>query len=197
MTLILASGSESRRRILAAAGVDFSVEPPSFDEAPLKAALGEEHAGADIVAMTLAEGKALSVSGRHRHAWVIGGDQLLVCEGRLFDKVRSLEAAREVLMALRGREHRLVAAVTLAHDGQVRWRHAETVHLWMREFSDAFLESYLVDEGVGILSSVGCYRVEGRGVQLFHRVDGDHSAIRGLPLLPLLAALRRFEVLPS
>lgn len=195
--LILASGSESRRQILQAAGIPFEIEAPNVDEAAIKAALLAERAAPEAVAAALAEQKALRVSGRRPGVFVLGGDQVLVCEGRLFDKAESLETAHDVLRRLRGREHRLVTALALARDEAVIWRHLETSHLWMRDFSDVFLDRYLVDEGEDILSTVGCYRIEGRGAQLFERIEGDLFAIRGLPLIPLLHALRRYEVLSS
>jgi len=197
MTLILASGSESRRRILAAAGIPFEVHAPHVDEASVKASLVAEGAAPEAIAATLAELKAVRIASRHEGALVLGGDQVLVCEGALFDKAESQEAAREVLGALRGKEHHLVTAAVLARGETIVWRHVETAHLWMRDFSDAFLDGYLVDEGEDILSAVGCYRIEGRGAQLFERVEGDQFAIRGLPLIPLMDALRAHGALPS
>jgi septum formation protein len=193
--LILASGSESRRQILSAAGVPFEVERPDVDEAAIKTRLA--HDEPKDIATALAEAKAAEVSARHPDALVLGADQMLVCDGRMFDKAETPDAAREVLRTLNGRKHELVTSVALMRDGVVLWSNVETSHLWMRRVSDAFLDAYLVDEGENILSSVGCYHVEGLGAQLFEHIEGDQFSIRGLPLIPLLAALRRFEVLPS
>jgi septum formation protein len=193
--LILASGSESRRQILSAAGVPFEVERPLVDEAAIKARLAD--GDPKDIAAALAGAKAAEVSARHPDALVLGADQMLVCDGRAFDKAETLDAAQDVLHALNGRKHELVTSVVLMRGGSVLWSNIETSHLWMRRISDAFLDAYLVDEGKDILSSVGCYHVEGLGAQLFEHIEGDQFSIRGLPLIPLLAALRRFEVLPS
>jgi septum formation protein len=189
--LILASASETRRRILAAADVSFEAYAPNVDEASVKTAFLAEGATPDTIAAALAEQKALRVAGRHPDAVVLGCDQVLVCDGRVFDKAGNMAAAREVLCALRDKRHELITAVVLVRGAEILWHHSESASLWMRHFSDAFLDRYLVDEGVDILSAVGCYRIEGRGAQLFARVEGDQFAIRGLPLIPLLHALRK------
>jgi hypothetical protein len=128
---------------------------------------------------------------------VIGADQVLECDGVLFDKPVDLAAARAQLLALRGRTHRLVSAVVLARDGQRAWHHVDRADLTMRDFSAGFLDHYLESSGDAVLSSVGAYQLEGRGVQLFVRIDGDYFSILGLPLLPLLDILREQGVLPS
>ena len=192
--LILASGSESRRQILAAAGVPFDVEAPGVDEKGTKASA--ERASGEVVAATLAEIKARKVAAWRRDALVLGCDQVLVAQGQLFDKARSGAEAAAVLRALRGRQHELITAVALMRQDAVVWRHTEHAQMWMRDFSDAALDAYLVDASGDILSAVGCYHVEGRGIQLFERIEGDHFTIRGLPLIPLLAALREHGVLP-
>jgi septum formation protein len=193
--LILASASKSRRQILAAAGVAFEVDIAPVDEAAIKAERSADEP--KNIALALAEAKARAAGGRHVGALILGADQLLVCEGRVFDKAASLDDARAVLRALSGKKHQLVTAVSLMRDQDALWSHIETSHLWMRRFSEAFLDAYLVDEAEDILSSVGCYRVEGLGAQLFDHIEGDQFSIRGLPLFPLLGALRRLEVLPS
>jgi septum formation protein len=197
MRLVLASASVSRRRILAEAGVLFAVCPAPVDEAAIKGARGAEGVPPGTLAAELALTKAQSVAREYPGAAILGADQVLVCEGRMFDKAASLEEARAILMALRGKEHQLVTALALVRDAEILWRYTETVRLWMREFSDDFLDAYLVEEARDILSSVGCYHVEGRGVQLFDRIEGDHFAARGLPLIPLLNVLRQLGVLPS
>jgi septum formation protein len=184
--LVLASSSETRARILRDAGVDFAMIPPRADERVLR----DRNRGKspNEIACVLARAKALSVD----RALVIGADQLLICEGRLYEKVRSIGDARDTLKALRGRQHNLVTAAALAKDGRIVWEHCETSNLFMRAFSEAFLEDYLARERESVLGSVGCYRIEGRGSQLLAHVEGDNFAIQGLPLLPLLAALRDY-----
>jgi septum formation protein len=189
--LILASGSSSRRTMLAAAGVDFTAITPDIDEdeerAKMPAAIATE---GRAVAEHLAALKALAVSARHPGVLVLGCDQVLVCEGRLFNKAMDDREAGATLRALRGRPHELISAAVIAKGRDLIWRCTDVARLEMRDFSDAFLARYLQAELPDILGSVGCYRIEGRGVQLFARVDGDQFTIRGLPLIPLLAALR-------
>ena len=196
--LILASGSSSRRTMLAAAGIDFTAIVPEIDEDEARAKMPPETAGdGRAVAEHLAERKALSVSARHPEALVLGCDQVLVCEGRLFNKALDDSQASATLRALRGRTHELMSAAVLAKDDDVAWRCTDVARLEMRDFSDAFLKRYLQAELPDILGSVGCYRIEGRGAQLFERVEGDQFTIRGLPLIPLLAALRAHGALLS
>jgi septum formation protein len=145
----------------------------------------------------LADAKALSVSQSNPSALVLGGDQTLLFDGELVGKCPDMVAARALLVRLRGKEHRLMGGLTLAHDNKIVWRHGETAELWMRHFSDAFLDWYLKAEGPSLLSSVGCYKLEGVGAQLFHRIKGDYFSILGLPLLPLLAELRKQGVIPK
>jgi septum formation protein len=147
------------------------------------------------VADALAELKALQVSASHPGSLVLGADQILMCEGQLFSKSESVEAAAGQLRRLRGRPHQLVTAAVLARDRAVIWRHVDISTLWVREFSDAFLRAYLAAEGNAVLGSVGCYRLETMGVQLFERVEGDYFSILGLPLVPLLVALRQHGVI--
>ena len=189
--LILASGSSSRRSMLTAAGIDFTAIVPEVDEDELRAKMPPKVAAQGrAVAEHLAERKALSVSARHAGALVLGCDQVLVCEGRLFNKATDEAQASATLQALRGRAHELISAAVLAREQDVIWRCTDVARLEMRDFSDAFLVNYLQAELPDILGSVGCYRIEGRGAQLFARVDGDQFTIRGLPLIPLLAALQ-------
>lgn len=195
-SVILASGSDSRKAMLDAAGVPFTAMPARVDEAEVKRALLAERASARDVADALAELKAMRASTSVPAALVIGADQILVCEGRLHDKAESREEAREILRTLRGKPHELVTAAVIAREGAAIWRQVETARLWMRDFSDAFLDTYLDAEGEAALGSVGCYRIEGLGAQLFERVVGDQFAIRGLPLIPLLDALRVHGALP-
>jgi septum formation protein len=192
-TLILASGSASRQEMLRAAGVAFEIVVPDIDEDAAKDRLMRGGAGSGEIAGTLAELKAVAVSHSRPGALVLGADQVLDCGGQLFNKSRNRAEARATLSALRGRRHQLLSAAVLAQEGAPVWRDLQIAELWMRDFSDAFLEDYLKREGDTLLSSVGCYRIEGRGVQLFTRISGDTFVIRGLALLAVLAALREFQ----
>ena len=190
MTAItLASTSVIRAELLRAAGVAIDVAAPNVDEAALKAALLSEGADPKAVADALAEAKAVKIAAR-RPNLVIGADSTLDLDGQLYDKPTSMDEAREHLLALRGRAHRLHSAVVIAEAGAPVWRHVSTALLTARDFSDAFLDRYLAEEGEALLTSVGCYRLEGTGVQLFTHVEGDYFSILGLPLLPILDYLR-------
>ena len=193
--VILASTSASRRALLDGAGVPFTAKSPGVDEAAAKAALLGEGLGPRDMADALAELKAVRL--RAGDALVIGADQTLDFEGVLIDKAETLDEARERLKRLRGKAHKLHAAVVVAQGGQPIWREVQSATLWMRPFSDDFLEDYLAREGEAALSSVGCYRLEDIGVQLFSRIEGDYFTILGLPMLGLLDLLRRHGVLTS
>jgi septum formation protein len=193
--LLLASGSASRRALLEGAGIRFETMPAAVDEAAIKEACQAEAIPPGEAAIILAEAKAARVARRHPEALVIGGDQLLVCDGRWFDKPADMAAARAQLLALRGRAHELVSGTVAWRGGARVWQDVTLSRLVMRDFSEAFLDDYLALEGERLLASVGGYRLEGPGVQLFSRVEGSHSAILGLPLLPLLAFLRQHGVL--
>lgn len=195
VSIVLASGSAARRRLLASAGVAFDVVPSDIDEAAVRRT--NRAASPKTIAMILAREKAAGVSAAHPRPLVVGGDQILACDGEIFAKAATLDESRRVLSGLRGRSHELHSAVALAQGGTVVWECAGEAHMTMRDFSEEFLETYLALEGGGVLSPVGCYKFEGRGAQLFDRVDGDHSTILGMPLLPLLAELRRRGALPS
>jgi len=195
--LILASGSPVRAHLLAAAGAVFRVEPAQVDEAAVKRLFRAERREAPECALALAEAKARQVSRREPQALVIGADQILVCDGEWFDKPPDLGAARAQLQALRGRTHLLASAVCATRAGERIWECRSVPRLTMRNFSDAFLDDYLAGEGEAVLGSVGAYRLEARGVQLFDHVDGDHLAILGLPLVELLGFLRECGVMPA
>jgi septum formation protein len=193
--IILASQSRSRRSILENAGIPHRVVPADVDEAAIKA--GMRGMPAAEIALELAREKALAVSALHPSALVIGGDQVLDCEGRLYDKPVSLAEAKQHLISLRGKQHRLESALACAENGKILWDCVAQASLAMRDFSDAFIDSYVKDRGDSLLSSVGGYQVESRGVQLFAEIRGDHFVILGLPLLELCAFLRREGLLPS
>ena len=191
--LVLASASATRRALLASSGLQFEAVAAGVDEHAAKQAARALDATPASTAMTLARLKANAV---HRPgSVVIGCDQILVCEGIWYDKPANLEAARVHLQALRGRTHVLATAMVVVRGGVELWQHAAAPRLTMRRFSESFLERYLADEGVNVLTSVGAYRLEGLGAHLFERVEGDHSAILGLPLLPLLGFLRGYGLL--
>ncbi|MDH3739054.1 MAG: Maf family protein [Alphaproteobacteria bacterium] len=196
-SVILASASKSRAHILRAAGVPHTTVPANIDESAVKRALARNSAPALAVAETLALQKAQHVSQSHRGAFVIGADQVLECDGRLFDKPADIEQARAHLCALRGKRHTLAGSISLVRDGVVIWQHNDQAHLDMRELSDAFIEWYTEQMGDQICETVGAYKLEGIGAQLFETIDGDFFSILGLPLLPLLDVLRRHGVMPS
>ena len=196
-TLVLASASAVRARLLEAAGVDARIDPARIDEARIKndaRALGRD---AGDCALLLAEAKAREVAVRHPGALVLGADQMLECAGRWFDKPTDLSDARAQLQALNGQRHELIAAAAVIRDGIVLWRAVERPLLTMRRFSEAFLDRYLAAMGKRILGTVGGYELEGLGAQLMASIEGDYFAILGLPLLPLLAFLRAEGALAS
>jgi septum formation protein len=194
--LVLASASPFRRKLLEAAGVAFRVAPAKVDEAAIKRGPGAGLRPAAL-AETLAGAKAEVVSRERRESLVIGSDQVAALGDRVFDKPANVAEARAHLVELRGKTHRLFTAVALAQDGQVVWRKTESASLTMRRFSDEFLERYLAEGGERLTQMAGAYEIEGRGIQLFERVDGDHFTIIGLPLVPLLAELRARGALPA
>ncbi|MBS0221491.1 MAG: septum formation protein Maf [Proteobacteria bacterium] len=188
-SLILASASSSRRQLLRNAGLNFESEPSGVDEEEVKRSLLAKRSAPQEIAEKLAEMKALRVSTKHPEAMVVGGDSTLACQGRLFDKPSSIEAARKQLLALRGQTHELFSCVVVARGGARLWHWNERARLTMRPFNEAFLDAYLARAGDAVLDSVGAYQLEGLGAHLFSRVDGDYFTILGLPLLPLLSFL--------
>jgi septum formation protein len=188
--IILASASAARAHLLAAAGVPFTIEPTAIDEERIKRASRATGQSTMECALALAVEKARYISGRHREALVIGADQILVAGDEWYDKPKNLAEAREQLLSLRGRTHILATAATVLYAGKQVWHATSTPELTMRSFSEAFLDEYIAAEGGALLGSVGAYRLEGPGVQLFERMMGDHFAVIGLPLLELLGFLR-------
>lgn len=190
MRLILASQSLSRRALLEGAGLEFETMPAAVDESTIKESARAEGVSPGDTAILLADAKAARIARRHPEATIIGADQLLVCDGEWFDKPEDLASARNHLHKLRNRAHELVTAVVVWRNGQRAWHHLSTPRLAMRDFSEAFLDDYLAREGGFVTQSVGAYRLEGMGIQLMRDIRGEHTAILGLPLLPLLAYLR-------
>lgn len=190
--LILASGSKARRTLLESAGLIVDVIPANINEGKIRDDIVASTAnveGSDIAGVLAAE-KARLVSIEHPNALVVGADQVLTLGGRFFSKAENLAEAREILSMLRGRTHELVSAVALARNGKVHWQTSATAEMTMRSFSDEFLGCYLEKMGERALQIVGCYEIEGPGVQLFEDIDGDYFTILGIPLLELLARLR-------
>jgi septum formation protein len=191
--LVLASKSAARRALLEAAGVEIEIKPAFIDERAVEASAGM--AGAGEVAALLAREKARAAAAVSPNRIVLGADQTLALGERRFSKAADRSGAHEQLRALRGRTHTLHSAVAVAQAGAVVFEHVDAAHLTMRAFSDGFLESYLDTVGDAALASVGGYQLEGAGIQLFERVEGDHFTVLGLPLLPLLAFLRQSGLL--
>jgi nucleoside triphosphate pyrophosphatase len=191
MSLILASNSQIRREMLGAAGVVYEVRSPQFDEEQVKSAGwdGEE------LARRLAEGKAASIAGSAD--WVIGSDSTVSVDGVRYSKPQDREQAADHLRAFSGRAMLLSSAVALARQGIVDWSHVETARLQVRSLSNEFIEQYLALEWPEVRYCVGVFRMEGRGATLFEEVEGSHFTILGMPLLPLLGALRERGLMPS
>lgn len=198
--LILASGSATRRSMLAAAGVEFSVVLSEVDEPAIRASLqnrGDVRVHPFEIAAALAREKAVVVSRKYPGSLVIGADQVLSLRSQTFDKARTVAEARERIELLNGRTHELHSAVALAESGVVVWEYLSTASLTMRRMSESFIDHYMQYAGRALMSSVGAYELEGLGVQLFERIDGDYFTILGLPLLPLLNELRKRGVVAS
>ena len=195
--LVLASASQSRASLLRAAGLDFQVDPALVDEDEIKRGMSAEAAPAADTAMALAEIKVLRISPRHPEAITLAADQILECDGEWYAKPRDAADARDQLLRLRGRRHYLRTAAVCAQGGSVIWRQLDSPALTMRAFSESFINSYVQACGAGIVETVGSYRLEGLGVQLFSDVRGDFFSILGLPLLPLLGFLREHGVVAT
>lgn len=187
MSLVLASASAIRASMLAAAGAAFAVDPARVDESAVKQELGGDDAA---LARALAEAKALETGGHHLESWIIGGDSLVSVDGRRFDKPASRDDAAAHLRLFSGRTMHLTSAVALSREGRIDWGHIGKAMLHVRPLSDDFIHTYLEAEWPAVGGCVGVFRMEGRGVSLFEAVEGDHFTILGMPLIPLLGALR-------
>lgn len=194
--LTLASGSQSRRALLASAGVVANTVAPNVDEAAFRDSLRASGTSVRDQAMQLAEMKAMRVSSQRR-GLVIGGDQMLALGDTAFDKPVDMDAAKDHLRALSGKTHTLETAIVICEDGAPVWRHLARPKLTMRPLSEAFITDYTARCGDSLLSTVGAYQLEGLGAQLFTRIEGDYFSILGLPLLPLLDYLRIRKVIAA
>ena len=195
-SIVLASGSATRKDLLERSGVGVDIRIPGIDEAMVTDSLVRDQAKPEDIAVCLAEMKALRIGSREPEQVVVGCDQILWSNGRVFHKARNVGDARNVLLELRGRPHSLISAAVVFIGGTRVWHAISRAELVMREFSDSFLDSYLARNWPGVQSSVGCYRLEDEGVQLMAHVRGDLFAIMGMPLIELLEYLRVRGVLP-
>ena len=193
--LVLASGSSARAQMLEAAGVPFEIDKPTLDERAVEAPLRAAGADGAQIAAALAQAKALEVSARRPGRYVLGGDQTLQAGADLLSKPEGRAGARDHLRLLSGRSHQLHAAAALARDGQILLAMTDTATLSMRVLSEDFIATYLDVAGEAVLGSVGAYQIEGLGVHLFERIEGQHPVIMGLPLHALIDALRKLHLL--
>ncbi len=194
-SVILASSSNIRAKLLQDAGVPFCIASAKIDEPAIIASLTADNAKPNEIADTLAEYKAARIGTKHIDKLVIGCDQILVCEKQIYEKATTPAEAREKLLSLRGKAHQLISAVVIFENGKPVWRHIGRAQLVMRNFSDDYLTEYIQQNGNDLLSSVGCYKIEGSGAQLFTHIQGDYFTILGIPLLEVLGFLRTRGVL--
>ncbi|SOC37237.1 septum formation protein [Rhizobium subbaraonis] len=197
LRLILASQSPFRKMLMENAGLAFDAFSADIDERAVESELERQAPSPTDVALHLAAAKARAVSMRHPGALVIGSDQTLSLGERVFHKPEGIAGAKEHLLALSGRTHALNSGVAIAVDGEVAWRHVSTASLTMRPLSEAFIDRHLSRVGTRVLGSVGAYQLEGEGIQLFDRIEGDYFTIIGLPMLPLLAQLRSMRAIDA
>lgn len=193
--LILASGSRHRAMVLENAGLTFAQIPSELDERAVEAPLAQANVLPEDRAEILAEAKAIDVAERHSGHLVIGCDQILSLAGKVLHKVNTIEDAQARLLDLQGRTHMLHSGIVLVRDGETLWRHVAACTMTMRVMDPGFIGRHLADVGEAALSSVGAYQIEGRGAQLFEKIEGDLFSVIGVPLLPLLEELRRLKVI--
>ncbi|MGI9351607.1 MAG: Maf-like protein [Rhizobiaceae bacterium] len=192
--IILASKSTHRAQLLDNAGIRFETCSAEIDEREVEKPLLEAELGGSDIAEVLAISKATHVSEKSRDAYVIGCDQTLSLQGQLLHKPEDMEGARRRLLALSGKTHELNSAVAIVRNGETYWSHVEVSRITFRKLAPGFIGRHLAAAGEGVLSSVGAYQIEGLGVQLFEKIDGDFFSIMGLPLLPLLSKMREMKL---
>lgn len=190
MKLILASNSAARRQMLSNAGYRFDATAADIDESALKTAHLESGLPADDLALVLANAKAQAVSKNHPADLVIGSDQVLICDGKVFTKVNTLPQAAQQITELQGKTHILISAVACWHENQSLFQSSETASMTMFRLTAKEIDMYLAETGSSILGSVGCYHIEGRGIRLFEETHGSHFTIMGMPLTPLVKFLK-------
>jgi len=195
MTFILASKSASRQKLLENAGLTFEALPAGIDEGVIKSEMLK--CGSSVLDITerLASEKALKISKEHPDQYILGGDQILTCNGQLFSKARTVSEAKEHLKFFKGKSHTLTTSIAIATNNKIIWVYTSEPKLTMRDFSDEFLDDYMSNAGDALLHSVGCYYLEGIGIQLFSEIKGDYYDILGLPLLPLMKKLRDLKLI--
>ena len=193
--LVLASQSASRKAMLTEAGVPFTARPADVDERAIEAEMNGSPSAE--VALSLARAKALAVSAIAADDWVLGSDSLVTVDGRQFDKPRGQAEAAEHLAFFSGKVMELHSAAALARNGHTYWDHADVARLKVRHLSDAFIEGYLAAEWPAVSGCVGVFRIEALGVQLFDSIEGSHFTVLGMPLLPVLGALRARGILTA
>ncbi len=193
--LVLASSSPFRRMLMENAGLAFEAHAAQIDERSIEAPLEKSGATPDEVALVLAQAKANDVSRRFSGALVIGSDQTMSLGSRVFHKPKDMDDAANHLRVLAGKTHRLNSAIAIVRGGEVLWRYVAHAELTMRPLADDFIARHLERVGTKALASVGAYQLEGEGIQLFEKIDGDYFTILGLPMLPLLAKLRKLEAI--
>jgi septum formation protein len=196
-SIILASGSVFRKQLMQQAGLSFDVISARIEERAIEEPLYSAGATAEEIASALAIAKARDVSHRSPGNYVIGSDQIMSMNGEIFHKSKTLEQARDQLLNMRGKTHRLSSAVSIIKDSETLWGHVATADMTFRDYSEGFLDTYIERAGQDVLLSVGAYQFEGLGQQLFEKIEGDYFTILGLPMLPLLAALRKLDVIDA
>lgn len=195
--VVLASGSRIRRALLQSAGLSFTVAPADLDEGQIRHRLQSENdaVSAEDIALALATAKAKLIAKDHANALVIGCDQTLKFEDRIYEKARDLTTIRETLLSFRGKTHRLCSAVAIVQNSDVIWSTVQHADLTMRNYSENFIDEYLARVGNEAMDSLGGYQLEAQGIQLFDSIDGDYFTVLGLPLLSLVKELRSLKVL--